>query len=153
MIQADSQREDLSRIKEILFGEELQGLDARLGSLRDELAGIIENQIKNLEEKLKEQEISHKKQMEVFEQMLDKEKQDKKELEKTWQQMKTSIEENTAQHEVKLKTFLEKQQAQDKEAMKAMKDALSESIKKLEEDKVNKAEIAELFGLMIQKLK
>ncbi len=153
MIQADSQREDLSRIKEILFGEELQGLDARLGSLRDELAGIIENQIKNLEEKLKEQEISHKKQMEVFEQMLDKEKQDKKELEKTWQQMKTSIEENTTQHEVKLKTFLEKQQAQDKEAMKAMKDALSESIKKLEEDKVNKAEIAELFGLMIQKLK
>jgi len=153
MIQADSQREDLSRIKEILFGEELQGLDARLGSLRDELAGIIENQIKNLEEKLKEQEISHKKQMEVFEQMLDKEKQDKKELEKTWQQMKTSIEENTAQHEVKLKTFLEKQQAQDKEAMKAMKDALSESIKKLEEDKVNKAEIAELFGLIIQKLK
>ncbi len=103
---ADDKRKDLSRIKEILFSEDLQGLNSRLGELRDELASIIENQVKILEEKLDAQEAAHKKQMEAIAQQLEEEKKE-----------------------------------------------MQEELKKLAEAKVNKTEIAELFGLMIQKLK
>ena len=157
MKQANDQQKDLSRIKEILFGEELQGLDARLGELREEMVGIVENQIRSLEEKLKEQEAAHKKQMEAVVQLLEQEKQDKERLEKAWQeawqQMKKSIDTNTAHYDKKLETFAEQQHTQNTEMLGVLKTSLLEKIKQLEESKVNKVEIAELFGLIIQKLK
>jgi len=157
MKKANDQRKELSRIKEILFGNELQGLDARLGELREEMVGIVENQVKSLEEKLKEQEADHKKQMEAIMQLLKEEKQDKKALEKAWQeawqQIKTSVDANAAQYDKMLKTFSEQQYVQNTETLEALKTELLESMKKLEESKVDKVEIAELFGLMIQKLK
>lgn len=153
----NDQRKDLLRIKEILFGDELQGLDTRLGELRDELVSIIENQIKSLEEKLEEQEADHKERMETIMQLLEEEKQDKKVLEKawkkTWQQMKTSMDANAAQYDEKLKIFSEQQQEQSTGMLEVLKTELFEGIKRLEESKVDKVEIAELFGLMIQKLK
>ena len=157
MKQANDQQKDLSRIKEILFGEELQGLDARLGELREEMVGIVENQIRSLEEKLIEQEAAHKKQMEAVVQLLEQEKQDKERLEKAWQeawqQMKKSIDTNTAHYDKKLETFSEQQHTQNTEMLGVLKTSLLEKIKQLEESKVNKVEIAELFGLIIQKLK
>jgi DNA anti-recombination protein RmuC len=157
MKQADDQHKDLSRIKEILFGEELQGLDARLEELRDELVGIIENQIKSLEEKLKEQKVFHEKQMEAVTQLLEEEKQDKKALEKVWQEtrrkMKVSMDAYATQYDEKLKAFSKQQHAQNTKILEALKTEILDGMKKLDETKVNKVEIAELFGLMIQKLK
>ncbi len=157
MKQVDDQHKDLSRIKEILFGEELQGLDARLEELRDELEGIINNQIKSLEEKLKEQKAFHEKQLEDVVQLLKEEKQDKKNIEKTWQetirQMEISMNAHAAEYNEKLKVFSKQQQTQTTEILEALKKEFLDGINKLDETKVNKVEIAELFGLMIQKLK
>lgn len=157
MEQGNNQQKDLSRIKEILLGEDLQELDVRLGELREEMDGIVQNQIKNLEEKLSEQEMAHKKEMEAIVQLLEQEKQDKKRLEKEWQEawkkMETSIDTNAVHFDKKLETFSEQQHKQNTEMLEALKTNLLDRIKQLEESKVNKAEIAELFGLMIQKLK
>lgn len=157
MDKIDDQRKNLSRIKEILFGEELQGLDTRLAELRGELINIIENQTKTFEEKLKAQEIAFAKQTEALKQQLAQEAQHRKKQEKARQdihkQLETFIEAKAKKYDDKLKELVEQQNTENKTSLEALKTELLKVIQKLEEVKVNKTEIAELFGLIIQKLK
>jgi len=157
MNNVDNQHKNLSRIKEILFGEELQGLDAHLTELREELIVIIENQVKTIEEKLKAQETAFEKQIEILRQQLTQEEHRRKELEKALQevrkQLETFVETKAKQYNDKLKKQTGQQNTQNKAALEALKTELLKSIQKLDETKLNKTEITELFGLMIQKLK
>ena len=66
----EDQQEALSRIKEILFGEELQGLDTRLAGLREELMTVVENQVKTLEEKLTTRQEAFDKKIESLQKQL-----------------------------------------------------------------------------------
>ncbi len=157
MDKVDDQHENLSRIKEILFGDELQGLDARLAEMRVELMNIIKNQVKTFDEKLNAEETVFAKQTETLKHQLAQEQEYRKELEKTQQevqkQLEAFIETKTKQYDIKLEHLAQQQNEENRVARETLKKELFNIIHKLEEAKVNKAEIAELFGLMIQKLK
>ncbi len=157
MKQEESLQKDLSRIKEILFGEELQGLDTRLEELRKELTNVIEHQVKTLDEKLQKQKEDFQKLVKALENKLEEEKKDRKKLEntlqKTRQEYEIVIKEKTGEFDKKLNGIAQKLRSENGNDMKSLKAELLKELNKLDEVKVNKTEIAELFGLMIQKLK
>ena len=145
MNNSDSQQEALSRIKEILFGEELQGLDARLKGLRDEMITVLENQVETLEEKLTARQKA------LDEKIGSLQKQMALEAEKTGG-LNTDLQKVASRIDDLVKQAGQ-QQEENRAALRSLKEEWMKTIRELEKTKVNKTEIAELFGLMIQKLK
>ncbi|HFB61804.1 MAG TPA: hypothetical protein ENJ69_02350 [Bacteroidetes bacterium] len=145
MNDSDNQQEALSRIKEILFGEELQGLDTRLAGLREELMTVVQNQVKTLEEKLTTRQEAFDKKIESLQKQLALEAEKTNGLNTALQDVASRIEE--------IKEQAGQQQEENRAALLSLKEEWSKTIQELDKTKVNKTEIAELFGLMIQKLK
>ncbi len=136
---------EFSRIKEILFGEEFQSLETRLEGLRSELLAVVENQVNTLEGKLKTQE-------EAFDRKLDGIRQQMAGLGQKSGELDQRLQ--TAFNELKtLGEQVSQQNEQNREALLSLKTELMEAIQVLEKAKVDKTEIAEMFGLMIRKLK
>ncbi len=160
MSDSENQQDTLLRIKEILFGEELQGVNDRLSELRNELIVIIENQFKTLDEKLNRQETDFDTKIEAVKKLLVEEARKNAELhhllDDTDKKFQEKAAENLRVYEEKLKNLKEEAQQQQDEiraSIRAVKEEMMKWVEKLEDKKVNKAEIAELFGMMIQKLK
>ena len=145
MNDSDNQQEALSRIKEILFGEELQGLDTRLAGLREELMTVVQNQVKTLEEKLTTRQEAFDKKIESLQKQLALEAEKTNGLNAALQ--------DVASHMEEIKKQAGQQQEENRAALLSLKEEWSKTIQELDKTKVNKTEIAELFGLMIQKLK
>lgn len=145
MNDADNPQEALARIKEILFGEELQDMDTRLAGLRSELMVVVENQVKTLEEKLSAQRKAFDKEIESLQAQIHHETEKSDGLNAGLRALRSQLDE--------LINKSGQQQEENRKALQAMKKEWAETIRKLEKTKVNKTEIAELFGLMIQKLK
>lgn len=141
----DTSQQALSRIKEILFGDELQGLDARLSDLKNELMAVVENQVKTLEEKLAGQQQDFNSQIKSLKAKIENETEKTGRLGSALQEVNTRLKEIAEQ--------AEKQHEENKAALTALKKEWMDIAGKLDKTKVNKTEIAELFGLMIQKLK
>ncbi|UBM62945.1 hypothetical protein LA303_02950 [Candidatus Sulfidibacterium hydrothermale] len=160
MSDPENQQDTLLRIKEILFGEELQGVNDRLSELRNELLMTIKNQFKTLDEKLDKQASDFDAKIETIKKQLAEEAQRSTELhhllDDTDKKFQEKAEENLRVYEEKLKNLKEEAQQQQDEiraSIQAVKEEMMKWVEKLEDKKVNKAEIAELFGMMIQKLK
>ncbi len=138
-------REDLSRVKEILFGNELQEMEKRLGALRSELVNVIKNQVKTLEEKLDLQEKEFNEKISQLKKQIDGERLMNEEQNKTLQEaiemIKNLEEQAVHRHD------------ENRKALSSLKKELTETIRDLDLMKVDKTEIADLFGLMVQKLK
>ncbi len=141
----ENPQQDLSRIKEILFGDELQGLDKRLAGLRNELMAIVENQAKTIEEEIavRQKELTGK--IEALQAQI-------AQGEKKAVGLGTSLQETTEQIE-ELKKELKRCGEENQESLKALKEEWKQAVQEMDKAKVNKTEIAELFGMMIQKLK
>jgi methyl-accepting chemotaxis protein len=139
------QQEVLSRIKEILFGDELQGLDTRLDGLRKEMMAVVENRVETLEEKFSAWQKAFDEKIESLQKQIASEAEKSNELNTGLQEIASRLDEVVKQ--------AGKQHEENQAALLALKEEWKKAIQELEKDKVNKTEIAELFGLMIQKLK
>ncbi len=139
------ERKELSRVKEILFGNELQEVDKRLEGIRGELVNILENQIKTLEEKWALQEKSFHRKIEELKNQIAAEKEVNAGQNNTLQtvaaQIKTLEKQAVHRYEEQQKSLVN------------LKKELDETLRKLDLMKVDKNEIADLFGMMVQKLK
>jgi DNA repair exonuclease SbcCD ATPase subunit len=141
----ENRPETLSRIKEILYGDELQSLEKRLADLRNEWTTMLENRIKTVEEQWAVREKAFDRKLKDLQHRLsetaEKNGQLDKDLQKAFEELKTLAGQLSQQHEENRKALFE------------MKTEWTQALKKLETAKVDKSEIADLFGLMMNKLK
>jgi cell division protein ZapA (FtsZ GTPase activity inhibitor) len=149
--------ESLSRIKEILFSDEFQSIETRLNEIKSGFnEKISENEKKLLlqiellkkegKESRKEAERLFEKQKEEFERLTEN-------FDKKIKELKTDIETLQKETTEKLKDFLTKSNQNSKEEIDKIKKSIEKTLEELRSTKVDKAEIAELFGMVINKLK
>jgi tRNA G10 N-methylase Trm11 len=149
--------ESLSRIKEILFSEEFQSIETRLNEIK---AAFDEKLSENERKILREIELLKKEgneKVDEIEKLLEKQKEENKKLmenfDDKFKELKSEMETFKNSTEDKLKEFLIKSQENSKEEVENIRINIEKTLEELRATKVDKSEIAELFGMVINKLK
>jgi len=148
--------ESLLRIKEILFGDDLQSLATRLDEIKHDFSSQVEEQEKGFAQKLNALSTDNVRKIEALEKVFNEQKKQSdvllKQIDMRMKQIEEKITTSQSEFDKKLEVFL--QRVEDNTlSTKKLKEEVESALTKLRSDKVDKSEIAELFGMVINKLK
>ncbi len=157
MEQKNISSESLSRIKEILFSDEFQSMETRLNEIKAGFDEKIAESEKKLQERIELLQKESDGKSAAIRKLVDEQKEKNKKLaagiDQKLKEIKADLERFEKATEDKLETFLAKSHESSKEEIETLKKEIEKSLNNLRETKVDKAEIAELFGMVINKLK
>ncbi len=149
--------ESLSRVKEILFGDDLQNLAERLKEIKNDYSSKIEEQNIHFSEAIDKLILERETKNQAVNKLLEEQK---KKTDLLTSQVDTRIKQlektiNAVQNkfEIRFKEFLQRSSEAASVSTKALKEEMAKSIDEIRNTKVDKSEMAELFGMLIKKLK
>ncbi len=149
--------ESLSRVKEILFGDDLQNLAERLKEIKNDYSSKLEEQNIHFAEAIDKLTLETDTKNQSVSKLLEEQKKKAEtltsQIDTRIKQLEKTINAVQAKFEIRSKEFLQRASEAASVSTNALKEEMIKSIDELRNTKVDKSEMAELFGMVIKKLK